>query len=837
MANEVLLRWLKRLPAEALARVIANRPEAVRSPWPRHLLALAQALGQPDATTATIRRLATPPIQVLHALAVLPPDATCYELARFLGVDETDADLESALTVLAEHALVWEEPDGRLQQAPGVEEGWQFPLDLGRSIRSLLDDAESHHIKDIARRLGMSVGGSRQSVVERLVAFYDDADNVVELIDSAPEPVGAVLAGFSFESPVRSGYGVGTHYRPNDPMTPDRWAAERGLLWPRDWAYAEMPREVALSMRGPEYTAPFTPRPPELKAASEDPDAVDAEASAAAGHLLDRAGALLDLTAKTPIAVVKAGGVGAREITRLTKALRCTAEEIRVLLEVTFSAKLLDHAAGGLVPTASHAGWRVQPAPDRLRRLLVGWWSTPRAALRRVRDGLPPVLAESDDDGQAPLVVRRAALAVLADLAPGDSTTDLIESVAWRCPLYSQDVVEWCLPSALAEAQLLGLVARDAASALGRALAGAGNALGVSGDARGDSGDARGVSGDARGGSADALGGTDELLAAATRMLAVTRQTALFGADLTAVVTGPPASELSAMLDRVADRETRGAASVWRFSPATVRRAMDEGMTDAQLLADLNAVAQAGLPQTLEYLIKDVARRHGEVSVTEVSCVIRGSDEALLAEIAAHRKLAKFGLRVLAPTVLGSAVPLDATLAALRDAGYAPVVADADGIPVIGRAKQPPEGSKRSGEERWPEKWSAKLPAASQSPSGSQVEPERSATQAVAVSPEVLAERLLGTPVPILASGRQIEALIAEHSIELDVEGRFLLQYLVRYGAPTQLNVRSLDGSTRWRTLERGELDGPVLHAWCSAEATYVQVPLSSIIQARNRSA
>jgi len=115
--------------------------------------------------------------------------------------------------------------------------------------------------------------------------------------------------------------------------------------------------------------------------------------------------------------------------------------------------------------------------------------------------------------------------------------------------------------------------------------------------------------------------------------------------------------------------------------------------------------------------------------------------------------------------------------------------------------------------------------------SPSQVEAE------VSVTPEALAERLLGTPVPTPATGRQIETLIAQHAVNLELDGRFLLQYLVRYGAPTQLDVRLPDGTTGWRTVEHGELDGGVLHAWCPAEATYLRLPLSSITRARTRHA
>src|SRR5205814_569945 len=77
---------------------------------------------------------------------------------------------------------------------------------------------------------------------------------------------------------------------------------------------------------------------------------------------------------------------------------------------------------------------------------------------------------------------------------------------------------------------------------------------------------------------------TDELVSRA-------RTTALFGTDLTAIVPGSPDTRLTALLDRVADREAQGTATSWRFSPASVRRAFDQGATAAELLDDLGAIA------------------------------------------------------------------------------------------------------------------------------------------------------------------------------------------------------------------------------------------------------
>jgi hypothetical protein len=158
-------------------------------------------------------------------------------------------------------------------------------------------------------------------------------------------------------------------------------------------------------------------------------------------------------------------------------------------------------------------------------------------------------------------------------------------------------------------------------------------------------------------------------------MLPSAAMTATFGSDLTAVVVGPPTGELSALLDSCADRESRGGAVTWRFSTASVRRALDAGVTAPELAARLSAVATTGLPQPLAYLVHDVGRRHGALRVAPARAVIRCADEGLLAEVVVDRKLRALSLRLVAPTVALSAVGDAETVAALRGAGYLPMPA------------------------------------------------------------------------------------------------------------------------------------------------------------------
>jgi hypothetical protein len=187
--------------------------------------------------------------------------------------------------------------------------------------------------------------------------------------------------------------------------TPVRWAADRGLLWYQDWDLAEMPREVALAPRGRDYHAPFNPRPPVVAAVAVDLAAVDQTAAVAAGHLLDRAGALLDLAAKTPLATIRSGGVGQREIKRVAKLLRCTEDEIRVLLEVAFGVGLIGEFENAVRATPAGARWMEGDPAQRYAALARAWWTSPRSALR-VPEGLRPAALADTEYGEVGVAVR-----------------------------------------------------------------------------------------------------------------------------------------------------------------------------------------------------------------------------------------------------------------------------------------------------------------------------------------------------------------------------------------------------------------------------------------------
>lgn len=304
------------------------------------------------------------------------------------------------------------------------------------------------------------------------------------------------------------------------------------------------------------------------------------------------------------------------------------------------------------MPTEEAARWHAEDSAGRLRSLLRTWWdldAAPLADVKAVRAvlGNEPSAAFAD--------IRHRTIEFISTLDDDAGVIDgMAELLCWHVPMLAEDLVGPLVSATLAEAELLGVVNSGSAGELARTL---------------------------RGGMSTA--DDPELVKTTDALVASARTSALFGSDLTAIVTGTADTELSSLLDTAADREAQGSASTWRFSPASVRRAFDNGATADGLLEQLGDVAQGELPQPLVYLINDVARKHGRLGVIDVRCVIVADDAALLAEVAAHRKLRGLGLHQLAPTVLASRSAASDTLDTLRAAGYAPMPRDADGSIVV----------------------------------------------------------------------------------------------------------------------------------------------------------
>jgi hypothetical protein len=706
------------------------------------------------------------------------------------------ADVAAALESLSELALAWTHA-GRIHLPVVMRGNGYGRFGLGQPVAPVLSRLTVAQLKDLGEHLGLRTGQRKQQVVDNLLAFFRDGERVRKLVADSPAGVAELLEDFAWRGPELDcdlgWHGYHSYRRTARPETPAAWALRHGLLLATSEGDAHMPLEVGLALRGPGYRLPFEPRPPVVAVAAVAPEQVDAETSAAALRLLDRLTTVVDTATAEPIPLLKSGGVGARVIKKLAKETGATPEEIRLAVELAVTTELLtveeppEPPAKGrrsrrpeptppanLVPTEDFTRWRRAAPATQLQLLLSAWWTLPFAPL-----GDEKAIRAVLDDGPSDVFtdIRQLTVRVLTELDAGIGVverTELTELVAWHAPSIDAGILSLLVASSLAEATLVGVVAANAAGGVAHALVGA----------------------------------EPEMMVKATQQLvAGACATALFGTDLTAIVTGPPGTELAALLDTVADRETQGSASTWRFSPHSVRRAFDSGETAADLIGKLGSVARGELPQSLTYLLNDVARRHGEVGVIDVKSVVVGENPALLIEIAAHRKLVKLGLNAVAPSVLTSTADAATTLAALRDAGYAPVQRSSDGSIVVRNAK-PAVVAPPHDDDEFDLTFDEPLIAAQ--------------------DPLEHAERLLkapATPLRRLQRGALMNVLLGEHRGEAWM--RIIWQLEVGY--PAWVSYHESDGKEGKLLISHPELDGDQLDVWCADPPGYRRLDVSRI--------
>ncbi|MFB7472919.1 helicase C-terminal domain-containing protein [Kitasatospora sp. NPDC056184] len=776
---------MRGLDAAELERVLTARPDAVSAPEPRSVGELADRLQRPASVALALPRLALPCLQVAEAVAALPA-ASREDLEGLLDATHGDRahGLDAVLEALADRALVWPAGNGLLHMAAPLRTAWGSPLGLDAPLVRLLAGSNSDELGRMLAKIDVKPAANRKEMrLAALVDHHSDPARVAALVAKAPAATRRLLERRARETPERPDFIVfGT---PADSGPGEKWALERGLLIRDRHRYgpARMPAEVALALRGSSWHAPFTPAPPGVRSVPTTVSDIDREAAAASMAFAAHAVSVLGVCDVAPPARLKAGGVGARELSRIGKAARCDEIVVRLVLEAAGAAGLLTRNGDRVTATASYDTWAAEEPADQLAVLLRAWWTLPLTpGGSRDEDGKAlPALTGAPACGGC-LQARHGLLTAAARLPAGEGAANPAELGAllgWLRPL-ADELPQDTTPFAtlIREAELLGALARGAVSPIGAAL--------LADDA-------------------------EALTDACRRLLPAASGTARFGSDLTAVVAGAPAAHLLALLDSVADRESAGTASVWRFSPASVRRALDAGRTPDTLTADLADVAVEPLPQPLSYLIHDTARGHGRVRVVPAACVIHGEEPALLAELAAHRKLTPLGLRLLAPTVLISRTPLDKTLSALRSAGYAPVAEKPDGSIRIERAQR-----HRAASPVPP----PRLP-------GGRSRPQRTADRAAdvrtAVDLRALATRLLGAPQdvpePDPYDGRpydsDTEEIIAGYARNLSFTDVRQLAHAVNDGQAITIEYVATSGNTTVRTLSQLELDAPYLHAWC----------------------
>ncbi|MFF3353452.1 helicase C-terminal domain-containing protein [Streptomyces sp. NPDC002917] len=664
---------------ESLAGLLRARPDLL-SPVPNDITQLATRAGTRASVVRALEHLDRFALQTAEALAVAPDPAPYDTLLALLTGDGQDdgtarddagtairSAAPGALATLREQALVWGENDrlrlvrtARELLAPSPQH--PSPTGLGPTVAEATAGMSPGRLQEILAAAGLPATHDPVSAVASLSALFTDRSRMGELLDTAPVEALSVLDRLVWGPP----YGEVT---PN-PTPPVKWLRDRGLLLPVSTRTVVLPREAALHLRaGRAHRVPEPLPPAVVAAATRDPQAVDSAAAGQAFLAVSTVEELLTSWNGGGPPILRAGGLSVRELKRIAAVLDVSEPIAAFWLELAYAAGLLasdGEADERYAPTPAYDDWTELPVQDRWVHLATTWLTATRTAglvggqdaKGRALSALGPEL-----DRSAAPEVRHRILALLASLDPGTAPDpeSLLARLRWERPLRgastsagnTTDLRSRIALWTLNESELLGITGRGALSSQSRALI--------------DSGPAKAAA----------------LLAP---LIPEPLDHVLLQADLTAVAPGPLERPLADTLSVLAEIESKGGATVYRFTPGSVRRALDAGQSAADLHAFLAAHSRTPVPQPLSYLIDDVARRHGHLRIGAASAYVRCDDEAVLNEILADRRSATLRLRRLAPTALAAQIDPASLLEGLREMGYAPAAESAEGDVLITRA-------------------------------------------------------------------------------------------------------------------------------------------------------
>ncbi len=623
MPSTTLADWLQAQDDATLAALLRARPDLAVPP-PADSTVLATRAGIQASVARACEALDRFTLAVLSALMVAGADAAevdRQEVARLLGRDVPASRTEPALDTLRNRALAWGD-DEALAVVPAARQVvGPHPGGLGRPAADL-------------------VGVDLDTILARLAV---DELGVLRALAAGP-PVGTTRDAATVHPMSRA-------------RTPVQRLLARGLLRRIAAGTVELPAQVALALRGDQPLGPLELHEPELPVQQLDLSMVDSTAAGAVLDLLRHTEKLLVEWSREPPPVLRSGGLGVREVRRTARQLNVDDSTVALLAELAVAAGLVtrsDEGADGelWLPTVAADSWLAARPERRWARLASGWLELPRLlGLAGTRDDNARPLAPLSDglrQSRAP-AQRRWVLDALAELPAGSGIhrpEELAAVRAGRAPRRGgrrrDEMVGWTVR----EATTLGVLARGALSSAGRALL--------------------------RDSAAAAAAVLDSVLPEPVDHV-------LVQADRTVVATGPLEPDLAREIGLVADVESAGSAPVYRITEDTVRRALDLGRSAADLHELFRIRSRTPVPQSLSYLVDDVARRHGRLRAGAAAAFLRCDDPVLLAEVLAHPIAARCGLHRLAPTVLVSTVPLAALIDELRGAGFAPGAEGADG--------------------------------------------------------------------------------------------------------------------------------------------------------------
>ncbi|WP_077490797.1 helicase-associated domain-containing protein [Sinomonas mesophila] len=670
---------------DALRRLFSARPDLITPGVPDFAALAARACARISLQRA-LESLSRPELQVLEALVLTTNEdegrsGSSVELRHAVG-GATLGTLETLLATLSQLGLVYRaDPPDTIHSASGSRRRYylpvarirevlgNYPAGLGRPYTDLAT-ASPLFAEHAARIANAIPGAAQQQPIEHHIAAAYALERWAALpdaLDGAPPRTHEVLAKFE-NWPVGAIPHAAARIRPGRRTdNPVDWLLSHGLLVPLDDEHVEFPRAAGLAQRGGKIVPELALAAPPIETAGTTDLLRRNAALGAIADVLRLVSALAVEASERPVETLRSGGVGTRELRRVTAALRAEADSTVFALE-------LAAAAGVLALDPDTSSWRATGAeewlalsrPEQWLLLATAWLDTTRVPSLAMSAEGSDQLAPLSGEGQrpdAPAVRRRvlevaAALADEAGLPEGRCAVATPEAIRrridWLQPRLGRRL-RGLLEGTLAEAALLGFTGSGALTRVGAAVL------------------------------ADDFDAARDRL---TELLPASVDRVLLQADLTAVAPGYLDPVLARRLSLLADPEGQGPATIYRFSAASLRRALDAGEDASSIRAFLAEHSSTPVPQPLAYLVEDTAARHGRIRVGRAGSFIASDDEAALAGLLADPAARQLGLTQIAPTVVVSNASPGEVAAVLRELGLAPAV-DASLDPVVRLRRRP----------------------------------------------------------------------------------------------------------------------------------------------------
>ena len=452
--------------------------------------------------------------------------------------------------------------------------------------------------------------------------------------------------------------------------TPIHWLLENRLLIPIDTSTVALPREVGIYLRGNKVHQELVISQPALEGAKVKSADIERAALASISNTLRWVQELMNYWSEETPTSLQSGGLGVRDLKKASEHLGVDEVCAAFIAELAYLAGIVNvEADGRILPSTQFDLWQNKEPEDQWRDLVSLWRVTSRVPGLIGRNDSRNITALSTElDRSNAALIRRLVLDLLLEspsIAPTVKSAQ--KAVLWRYPhrrgiSITAELVEWTLR----EAEWLGITG--------------GNALSVYG--------------------AKFINDDDELGINAALPKPV--EHILVQADNTAIAPGPLTIEVARMLSTFADIESRGGATVYRFSETSIRRGLDHGHSGDEIKRFLTQTSKTPIPQPLEYLIADVAKKHGKLRVGFANTYLRCEDQAIISAILSDKKLEHIAFRQISPQVLVSDTESDETMEELRRAGYFPSGENSKGavvnLPIQKRSKARPKPPRIIGE-------------------------------------------------------------------------------------------------------------------------------------------